>query len=474
MSVPSIVFVVYFGIVFLIGWLSLSRTRDEKDYWIAGGDLGWLVGGATLSATHASAGTFVGTIGVIYTVGWSFAWIVLSIPLAYWFTAAVLAPRFVRTRELTLPAFLERRYASKSVRAVAALVILVATCVYVQAQIVAGGLIANVVFGISRESGMVIFTAILLLYTAVGGMLAVVYTDFVQLVVMVMGVACALPLAVREVGGWARMFELVEAVKPETFRWETLPPALIFTMGIAFTLGSVATPEKLVRLYAMRDMKAIRRGLLMAIVVATGLNLMIFVIALTAIVLFPVLPTGDLAMPMIARAVLPPFLGAILLAAIGSAIMSTVDSLMLVAGSALSHDIYTNVWNRDASPSRRLWMARGGILLVGVVPLALILSGVGQGELVQFIVLLFTALMAASFFVPVLVGVYWRRATKQGALASMIGGSAATMAWKLYGSPGLDPVLAGLLSAFTLMVVVSLLTPPSPHSALAPYFESGD
>ena len=114
------IFIGYFLIIFAIGWYSLRRTKDESDYWIAGGKLGWLVGGATMSATHTSAGTFIGTIGVIYTVGWSFGWVVLSIPLAYWFMVAVLAPRFTKVKQLTLPAFIEARYESKSARAVAA------------------------------------------------------------------------------------------------------------------------------------------------------------------------------------------------------------------------------------------------------------------------------------------------------------------------------------------------------------------
>ena len=98
MSVQIGVFVAYFLVVFAIGWISLRRTSSEEDYWIAGGNLGWFAGGATLAATHTSAGTFVGTIGVMYTAGWSFGWVLLSIPLAYWFVAAVLAPRFTRVR----------------------------------------------------------------------------------------------------------------------------------------------------------------------------------------------------------------------------------------------------------------------------------------------------------------------------------------------------------------------------------------
>jgi len=468
MTIQVGLFVAYFVVVFGVGWYCLRLTRDETDYWIAGGKLGWLLGGASMGATHASAGTFVGTIGVIYTAGWSFAWIVLSIPIAYWFMAAVLAPRFTRTKELTLPSFMETRYYSTAVRRLAAVIILVATVVYIQAQIVAGGIIANIVFGVPTTWGMVGFTLILLAYTSIGGMLAVVYTDFIQLVIMIVGIVTALPLALRHVGGIESLFTYVQAVKPETFTWESFPPALLFTMGLAFTLGTIATPEKLVRLYAMKDMRAIRRGVLLAILVATGLNLMIFVIALTSIVLFPALPSGDLAMPMVVRAVLPTVTGSVLLAAIAAAIMSTVDSHMLVAGSALAHDIYGTL-HPDSSPGRRLAVGRIGIAVVGSIPLLLILSGVGEGELVQFIVLLFTALMASSFFMPVVLGVYWSRATKEGAAAAMVGGITTCFAWKAFGSPGIDPVLPGFLTSAVLLVGVSLLTPPPPEAAVAPF-----
>ena len=239
MSVQLSTFLLYFLVMFAIGWYAMRATRDETDYWIAGGNLGWLAGGATMAATHTSAGTFIGTIGVMYTVGWSFGWLVLTIPLAYWFMAAVLAPRFTRVQELTLPAFMETRYYSKRVRALAAVIILVATVVYIQAQIVAGGLIANIVFGIPTQWGMVGFTVILIAYTVIGGMIAVVYTDLVQLVIMVLGATCAVPLAIRQVGGVERLFTYVEAVNPLTFTWQGLPGTLLFTMGMAFLLGSI-------------------------------------------------------------------------------------------------------------------------------------------------------------------------------------------------------------------------------------------
>jgi SSS family transporter len=470
MTAQTWVFLGYFAVVFAIGWYSLRATRDETDYWIAGGELGWFTGGATMAATHTSAGTFVGTIGVMYTAGWSFGWVLLSIPLSYWFMVAVLAPRFTRQKELTIPAFIETRYYGKGIRGLAAGIILIATIVYIQAQTVAGGLIANTVFGIPTTWGMIGFTAILLVYTVVGGMVAVVYTDAFQLVVMGLGAVFAVPLALRQVDGLGGLLTLVESAHPLVFTWETMPATLLFTMGLSFFLGGIATPEKLIRLYAMKDMRTIRRGVLFAIVMILGINLLVFILALSSIVLFPSLATGDLAMPMVATAVLPAMLGSIMLAAITAAMMSTVDSLLIVAGSALSVDIYQNLIHPEATTARRLWVDRIGIFLVGSAPVALLLSGVGEGDLVQFIVLLFTALMAAAFVLPVVGGVLWRRATREGAASAMVGGVAATFAWEIWGATSVEPVLCGFLVSAVLFFGVSLLTPPPPAGALEPYF----
>jgi len=471
MAVQLILFGLYFVVVFLIGWYSMRATSNESDYWIAGGKLGWGVGGATMAATHTSAGTFIGTIGVIYSVGWSFSWVLLSIPLAYWFMVAVLAPRFTKVKELTLPAFLQRRYDSKLTRGLGAIIILIATVVYVQAQIVAGGLVANIVFGLPTTTGMIIFTIILLIYTVIGGMLAVAYTDFLQMVIMVLGTVVSVPLAVSHFGGFENMITAVEAIKPLTFQWGGFSTSLLITMGLAFFLGSVATPEKVVRLYAMKDMHTIRRGILLTIILVTAVNVLVFILGLAAMALFPMLPSGDLAMPVIAKAVLPTFIGTIMLAAVTSALMSTVDSLLLVAGSALSEDIYQNLIHTKATEKRRLMVARVGIIIVGIIPLLMIVGGFAKGELIQFIVVLFTAIMAAGFFTPVVGGVLWRRATKAGAISSMIGGVVMTGIWKVYGDPTIYPVLPGFIVSLVLFIVVSLLTKPPQESSWRPYFD---
>lgn len=471
MTTNAWIFIGYFVAVFAIGWFALRATSSEEDYWIAGGKLGWFAGGATMAATHTSAGTFIGVIGIMYTAGWSFAWVLPSIPLAYWFVVAFLAPRFTRRRELTLPAFMETRYYGKDIRGLSAGIILIATVVYIHAQIVAAGLIGRTVFGVPTAWGMIAFTVIMLLYTVIGGMIAVVWTDAFQLVVMTLGALLALPLALRQVDGLSGLLALAESASPLVFTWDTMPATLLFTIGLSFFLGSIATPEKLIRLYAMKDMRTIRRGVLFAVVMILLLNLTVLMLGLAAIVLFPELPTGDLAMPMIATAVLPATLGAVMLAAITAAMMSTVDSLLIVAGSALSVDIVQQI-APGVSPALRRRVDRIGVVVVGTVPLLLLLTGIGEGELIQFIVLLFTALMAAAFLMPVVGGMLWRRATKQGAAAAMVGGVVATFAWEMFGSQAIEPVLPGFLTSALLFIGVSLVTAPPPAAALAPYFDA--
>src|SRR5690606_9094513 len=203
------VLISFFVVTLALGYLGLRVTKNDQDFYIAGGNLGWAVGGASIAATQMSSGLFIGTIGIMYAVGWSFAWVVFVFPVAYWLMVAVIAPRFTRQRKVSLPDFLETRYYSRVARVIAALIILIAFVVYISAQVIAGGLIANALFGVSVNSGMIGFTAVVLAYTAIGGMVAVVYTDFLQMMIMVVGAAVAIPMVLGQTGGLNSMLALV-------------------------------------------------------------------------------------------------------------------------------------------------------------------------------------------------------------------------------------------------------------------------
>ena len=471
MAVQMAIFVMYFLVLLGSGYIASKLTKGTEDFYIAGGNIGWALGGATIAATQMSSGLYIGTIGMMYKVGWSFAWVALVFPVAYWAMTAVVAPRFTRVKKLSLPDFIASRYYSNTARAIASIIIVVSFVVYIQAQIVAGGLIANIIFGFPQVTGMILFTAILLVYTVLGGMLAVIYNDFINMMIMLAGSFIAVPIAIHYAGGFDNLINYAVAANPITFTWQGMPPSLLFSIALAFFLGAFGRPEQLVRFYAMKDMPTIRRGIAFTIFLVGAAHLLVFILALSSSAFFPALPTGDMAMPLIARAVLPPAIGALILASVAAAMMSTVDSLLMVAGTALSHDIYTMLINPKATEKQKMWVARLGVVAVGVLPLVLLLSGVGGGDLVQMIVALFSALMGAGFTLPVVLGILWPRANKEGAIASMVGGIATAFLWRAFGNTALlDPVVPGFLVALVLMVGVSLMTPAPPREAIEPFF----
>ena len=274
-------------------------------------------------------------------------------------------PRFTRVKKLSLPDFIASRYYSNTARAIASIIIVVSFVVYIQAQIVAGGLIANIIFGLPQVTGMILFTAILLVYTVLGGMLAVIYNDFINMMIMLAGSFIAVPIAIHYAGGFDNLINYAVAANPITFTWQGMPPSLLFSIALAFFLGAFGRPEQLVRFYAMKDMPTIRRGIAFTIFLVGAAHLLVFILALSSSAFFPALPTGDMAMPLIARAVLPPAIGALILASVAAAMMSTVDSLLMVAGTALSHDIYTMLINPKATEKQKMWVARLGVVAVG-------------------------------------------------------------------------------------------------------------
>ena len=105
----SIVIGAYLVLTLGLGYVGLRMTKNDQDFYIAGGKLGWAVGGASIAATQMSSGLFIGTIGIMYAIGWSFAWVVFVFPLAYWLMVAVIAPRFTRERKVSLPDFIATR-----------------------------------------------------------------------------------------------------------------------------------------------------------------------------------------------------------------------------------------------------------------------------------------------------------------------------------------------------------------------------
>lgn len=472
-SAPGVFFAVlaiYTVVVFAIAWWSYRQTHTEADFLVAGRSIGAFVGGATLAATQLSSGTVVGTIGFHYMTGVSWAWIWPGMWTG-WIVAAVwVAPKLRAFGGVTVPDYVAARFDSEGARVLSAGLIVVAYTVYLSAQYTAGGIIFQALFHWPFLSGVLVVALITLIYTWLGGMRSSVYTDFAQALVMVFAFCIAVPLLVYRVGGFDLMGRALTGLDPLLTGWY-FGFSEVAVFALAFALSAATAPYQIARIYSLRDVSTVRVAIGIAFVFQALIGSVALIAGLGIRVLFPVLPTPDLASSILALQVLTPLAGSLLLIGALSAIMSTCDSIMIISAAGISHDLYGKYLRPDATEPEKLRVNRWSVLIVGLIPLGLTFVDLG---LVQEIVVDYAKIIASFFFVPVLLGLNWRRGTRAGAIASMLGGFTAFMTWWWQGPDypfGIDPIFPGVLVSLALFVGVSLLTRPVPREALALFFE---
>lgn len=463
-----IVLVAYFAAILVIGSLSARRNNNTEEYLTAGRSIGPIVGGAGLAATQMSAGTFVGTLGIHYLAGGSFLWIWCGLWLGWLINAVFVGPKFQAFGGVTVPDYVGVRYKSPAARIISALLILVVYTVYLTAQYQAGGKILQTVFGIPFVVGLVITTLVTLVYTMAGGMRGTTHTDFLDIIIMLAVFLGAIPILLHDTGGSANIGNFLTAVNPALTHWSFGLKSLV-GFGAAFGLSMATAPYELARMYTLRDKRTVKLSIGVAFIFQAVVGIGVAWAGMAMRMIFPNLPTPDIASTILSINVLPPVLGALFMVAILSAITSTVGGIMIVSGAAFSHDIYARMLNKQASEKQLMRVNRIAVLVLGIIPIFLALK---QIALVQFVVLLQASLSASFFFATVVLGLNWKRGTAAGAITSMITGFITALAWFFAGKPlGLDPVIPGVIVSVIFYVGVSLLTPKPSLDALTPFFK---
>lgn len=445
----------YFGAVGLLGWLGYTRTRTSADFIVAGRTLGAVVGGATLAATQISAGTFVGTVGLHYTAGVCFAWVWPGAWLGWVVSAIFVAPKLRESGALTIPDYFARRYGS-SARTLSAVLIAVAYTVFLVAQYKASGIIVHAVLGWPEWVGIALVLASTAVYSLLGGLHGGARIDLFQSVVMVVGVLTAVPYMLGHLGGLNGLAAGLTAIDPRLIGWFYGWRELL-AFAASFGLGLAATPLESTRFISMRDTTTARYAIGVAFIFQAIIGSAIMMIGLCMRALFPDLPSGDLASSVMAAHVLTPLAGGLLIVAAFSAIMSTVNALLLVAAASLVHDIYVPLFRPSSSDRMQLAANRAGIVALALVP---VWFAWHQLALVQFIVLFQAKLIASFFFAPMVVGLNWRRATPAAALASMLTGVVVCVWWTVLDRPpfGLDAIFPGVATSLIVFYLVSMVT----------------
>jgi sodium/proline symporter len=480
-------FIAYLVLVVAIGvYASRFSSAGVAEFFIGGRRLNRFVVALSAVVSGRSAWLLLGVTGMAYAMGPSAAWAVVGYIVVEVFLFLYYAPRLRRFSArydcITVPDFYASRFEDErgTLRAVLVVVILLFMVGYVASQFVGGGKAFAAGFGLSPTTGVLLTAGIVLVYTMLGGFLAVSLTDMIQACFMIFALVLLPVIAIADLGGLGVVLQELATLDAAMVD----PFALSVGAGIGFLgigLGSPGNPHILARYMSIDDPAQLRYsavvGTVWNVVMAWGA----LFIGLVGRVYFPetaMLPQGDTESlyPLLAQQHLPPILFGVVVASIFAAIMSTADSQLLVAASAVVRDLYEKVWHRgETIPQRRLvFLSRATVVLLVALAVGF---GLAADQLVFWLVLFAWAGLGASLGPTSILALFWRRTTKAGVIAGIITGTVTTVIWYLV--PALKSRMYELVPAFLLALVatvlVSLVTrPPGEVDALHAAMEDSD
>ena len=450
---------VYLAALLGLGYFASRRTRSPEDFYLAGRALGSWVTAISSTASSESGWVVLGFVGMAYKDGVAALWTAPGCLFGYFINLYWLAPRLRRETErrgsLTLPDYLADRFGDPGhvLRLLSVAVIFLSLCGYVAAQMTATGKAMAAILDVTYAQGIWIGGAVIVLYTLMGGFRAVSWTDFVQGLIMAFALV-AMPLIVLAgTGGYAATLHSLAAVDPNLVSLSggregyALFGFVIGLLGIG--LGYPGQPHVITRYMAASSDEKIRQTQVIAMIWGVLVFYGAGFLGLAGRLAMPELaaPGGDpeQLFPLLARRMLPPAMAGVMLAAILSAIMSTVSSQLLVAASAVSRDLFEKAFGPTRSGRASVAAGRVAVLLLGCAAVWVALQDV---RVVFWFVLFAWSGLGAAFGPVLLLSLTTDLLTRRGAIAGVLTGFGVTVAWKLSGLS--ETVIYELVPAFFL------------------------
>ena len=476
--------VVYLAVLAVIGvWSYQQRravTEDETgQYYLGGRSLGWFVLVFTLLASAASAGTFIGGPGLVYSGG--YGWVLVSIfqvPTAF-VALALLGKKFaILSRKLdlvTITDFLRLRYEHPAVVIISSVGVVLFLVAYMVPQFVGGARVLQAVTGVDYNTLLITFAGVVLLYTAFGGFLADAISDTFQGVLMLVGGAVVWVVLLSALGGLGPVNETVTDINPDLF---TLPgpggftPHMIASYSLQLGLMFCVLPHLAVRAMSYKDSKAVHRAMVAGPAIMAVITLGFLTMGLVSHVYRPGLEVGDMALPLTLLDVLPDGVAGVLFAAPLAAIMSTVDSMILVVSGVIVRDLYKTYVNPRLTDHAG---SRMGTLVSAAVGIVVIVLAFKPPSYLEYLIIYAIGGLEVLLFVPIIAGLYWRRGNALGAALAMLGGGVwyvVANEWVPDLALGMFPIATASAVAFGLYVLGSILGPRPRHEVLVKFWGS--
>lgn len=496
---------IYFIAVVIIGFVYAKRANKSTEaYFLGGRSLGPWVTALSAEASDMSGWLLMGIPGVAYFTGASeVLWTVIGLAIGTYLNWLLVARRLrvyseVAGNAITLPNFFSNRFHDhkNTLMTIAALIIIVFFSIYVGSCFVAVGKLFTTLFGLDYATMMVLGALIVFLYTFVGGYLSVSTTDLVQGTIMICALAIVFVGSVVQAGGVENTVAFLKEIPGFLSGTQTASPILdtnglqqvvdsipqfgdakdygliTIVSGLVWGLGYFGMPQVLVRFMSARsadDIKMSRRIATVWCVVSMACALCIGLVGRAVLPgVFLTQSAAESIFIILSQMILPSFICGLVVSGIFAASMSSSSSYLLISGSAVAENIYRGLIRRDATDIQVMIVAR--ITLVVVLLFGIVIA-LDQDSSIFQVVSYAWAGFGASFGPLMLASLYWKRTTKQGALAGMITGAATVLIWHTFIKPlggvfGVYELLPAFVLALVALVVVSLVTATPEQSVL--------
>jgi len=495
-------FMTIFALVFgFLGYLGFRKTKTKEDYFIAGRSMGPFVIAFSYGATFISAVALIGFSGIASIYGYSILWlaflnIFVGILIAFIFYGFRTRKIGISLNALTLPEILGNRFNSTRIQGVSGIIIAVFMIAYTTAVFLAIASLFQVTFGIPYLICVVIFTIVVGIYLVVGGLYAVMWTHAIQGILMVVGMIILTIWIYVMLGGVIPAHEAAAALTPNELidmGWtsvpqgfttltslpETFSPAFMIMLTLIFGvgIGVLAQPQLITRYLTARNEKALRLaipygGIFILLMTFTAFSIgpLCNVLMIQNGLTFPGSP--DKVLPLVVSKLFPEWFVFIFLFAILSAAMSTASALFHTAGASIGRDVCEKGLMKDCSHDKSIKITR--IATLGIVIATLIIS-LNPPDVVAIMTSFFFGLMACTFLGPYTLMLYWKKTSRSGAWAGILGGFLFTMLWYIliyaktssqiigsslvsdYTINLLDPLFIGVPLSFILTIIFSIL-----------------
>jgi SSS family solute:Na+ symporter len=450
----------FMGGMLYVGSIFYRWVGSSDDFYLAGRQLTPFILAAVIAATNVNLYSFVGQAGIAYKEGISIIWQTWTGDMALVFSGLFVIPILRRLRIRTIPEFLELRY-SKGVRSLVAVLWIFRLAFWLGVVLYTAAIAAQTITGLdSFTVWVLVFSVFVIVYTMLGGMWSVAFTDVIQFVLMLASALVLLPLAMSAVGWWPGLnaalpetaLELVRTTG--TYNWKFI--LAIFLLGIQW---SCVDQGLLQRAFGAENTKTVARGLVLAGIITTPFALLWNLPGLAARVLEPGLANADSAIPVMISTLVPNIVLGFVMVGLISSQLSTISGNLNGVATIFTSDIYENVLKREASQRKILTVARVVTVAAGVFMIAFAYLVPLMGGAVEAYLTIIAIMDMPLFVIAIVYGLLWKRANWQGAVGGYTAGAFAGIIGQFFYDLDFNTttfITAGV--ALVVTPIVSLIT----------------